>query len=105
VGFGFMFVEIAFIQKFALFLAHALCAVAVVLSGFLVFAGIGSRLSGTLAMRWHGSGLLYAAVTGIALLALVCVFAMPPLFRSLAHLHNAAKIALAARGLRMPRFP
>ncbi len=44
-GFAFMFVEIAFIQKFILFLAHPLYAVAVVLCAFLVFAGLGSRHS------------------------------------------------------------
>ena len=40
-----MFVEIAFIQKFILFLSHPLYAVAVVLCAFLVFAGLGSRAS------------------------------------------------------------
>jgi len=39
VGTAFMFVEIAFIQKFILFLHHPLYAVSVVLSTFLVFAG------------------------------------------------------------------
>ena len=50
-GLTFLFVEIAFIQKFTLFLSHPLYAVAVVLAGFLVFAGIGSGLSGRLASR------------------------------------------------------
>ncbi len=45
IGFAFMFIEIAFIQKFILFLAHPLYAVAVVLCAFLVFAGLGSRSS------------------------------------------------------------
>ncbi len=43
VGFAFMFVEMAFIQKFILFLSHPLYAIAVVLCAFLVFAGLGSR--------------------------------------------------------------
>ena len=42
IGFAFMFIEIAFIQKFVLFLSHPLYAVAVVLFAFLLFAGIGS---------------------------------------------------------------
>ncbi|MDJ0698797.1 MAG: hypothetical protein QNJ07_02980, partial [Woeseiaceae bacterium] len=37
-GLAFLFVEIAFIQKFTLFLSHPLYAVAVVLASFLVFA-------------------------------------------------------------------
>src|SRR5258705_9269384 len=43
VGFAFMFIEIAFIQKFVLLLSHPLYAVAVVLCAFLSFAGLGSR--------------------------------------------------------------
>ncbi len=45
-GLAFLFVEMAFIQKFILFLSHPLYAIAVVLSGFLVFAGFGSAYSG-----------------------------------------------------------
>jgi hypothetical protein len=41
-GLAFLFVEIAFIQRFSVFLGHPLLAVAVVLSAFLVFAGFGS---------------------------------------------------------------
>ncbi len=43
VGFGFIFIEITLIEKFLLFLNHPLYAVAVVLAGILVFAGLGSR--------------------------------------------------------------
>ena len=49
IGFAFMFIEIAFIQKFVLFLSHPLYAVAVVLFAFLLFAGIGSAAS----RRWQ----------------------------------------------------
>jgi hypothetical protein len=45
VGLAFMFVELAFIQKLQLFLGHPVYAVALVLSGFLLFAGVGSGLS------------------------------------------------------------
>jgi hypothetical protein len=44
-GFAFMFIEMAFIQKFTLLLAHPLYAVAVVLCAFLLFAGLGARYS------------------------------------------------------------
>ena len=47
-GLAFLFLEIAFIQKFILFLGHPVYAVSVVLSGFLVFSGLGSRFSGRL---------------------------------------------------------
>jgi len=41
-GLAFLFVEIAFIQKFILILHHPLYAITVVLSSFLLAAGIGS---------------------------------------------------------------
>ena len=50
-GLAFLFVEIAFIQKFTLFLSHPLYAVAVVLASFLVFAGAGSACSLRLARQ------------------------------------------------------
>ncbi len=43
IGLGFLFLEIAFIQKFILYLGHPLYAAAVVLAVFLVFAGMGSQ--------------------------------------------------------------
>jgi spermidine synthase len=43
IGLGFLFLEIAFIQKFILYLGHPLYAAAVVLSVFLLFAGMGSK--------------------------------------------------------------
>jgi len=49
IGLAFMFVEIAFIQKLQLLLGHPVYAVALVLAGFLLFAGIGSALSRRLA--------------------------------------------------------
>ena len=81
-GLAFLFVEIAFIQKFTLFLSHPLYAVAVVLASFLVFAGAGSaysvRLSGrTVARRFTPVSI---AVAGIAGIAAIYLFLLPPLF-------------------------
>jgi len=45
IGLGFLFLEIAFIQKFILYLGHPLYAAAVVLAIFLVFAGMGSHFA------------------------------------------------------------
>jgi hypothetical protein len=74
IGFAFMFIEIAFIQKFLLFLAHPLYAVAVVLCAFLVFGGLGSRYSWRFAAgrRWADHRLVWltASIAGIALLYL-----------------------------------
>jgi len=50
-GLAFLFIEIAFIQKFVLFLHHPLYAIAVTLAAFLLFAGAGSYYSRRLQQR------------------------------------------------------
>jgi hypothetical protein len=47
-GAGFMFVEIALMQKFVLFLGHPIYALTVVLTSLLAFAGVGSLVAGRL---------------------------------------------------------
>ena len=74
-GLAFLFVEIACMQRYGLFIGHPLFAAVAVLVGFLVFAGAGSlaatRLRGQPhAVRW--------AVAGIVLLLALQVFALPP---------------------------
>ncbi len=91
IGFAFMFMEIAFIQKFVLFLAHPLYAVAVVLCAFLVFAAAGSWLAG----RWQAANKVLIAVAAMAVLALLYLAFLPVLFRSLIHLSDAAKIIIS----------
>jgi hypothetical protein len=71
-GLAFLFLEIAFIQKFILFLGHPLYAVSVVLCGFLVFSGLGSRFSARLQGMAQGRGVVWSAAVliGVALLYL-----------------------------------
>jgi spermidine synthase len=100
-GLAFMFMEIAFIQKFILFLSHPVYAVAVVLSAFLVFAGLGSSLS----QRWGRwierrnpsapgmSGGL--SVAGIILLSGLYVLLLPPLIERFIVLPDFGKILLS----------
>jgi len=92
IGFAFMLIEIAFIQKFILFLSHPLYAVAVVLSAFLVCAGLGSAASG----KWGAKFPIYPVVAGIAVLAILYLFLLPPIFQQLIGLPDAAKIAISA---------
>ncbi|MDZ7645574.1 MAG: protein-L-isoaspartate(D-aspartate) O-methyltransferase [Woeseiaceae bacterium] len=96
-GLAFLFVEIAFIQKFILFLSHPLYSVAVVLAGFLVFAGLGSaasvRVCDWLAVRLRSP--LFAVVAGIALLALVYITLLPPLFDRFIGLPDLARVAIS----------
>jgi spermidine synthase len=111
-GLGFLFVEIAFIQKFILFLGHPLYAIAVVLAGFLLFAGVGSATSSWFAERvdaWHRAtpdrGLRLSAIqlSTIAIIAisLLYLLVLPALFDSLRSLGDIARI-LASLGLIAP---
>jgi hypothetical protein len=96
-GFAFLFVEMAFIQKFILFLSHPLYSVAVVLSGFLVFAGLGSAASEPLA-RWldkTGWSLATLAVGGIAVVSAGYVFLLPVVFKSFIGFADTAKIVVS----------
>ena len=96
-GLAFLFVEMAFIQKFILFLGHPLYSIAVVLSGFLVFAGLGSGYSQKLVQRYRGHrlSLVAYAVTGIVFVALVYLFLLPELFDRLIGQRDLFKILIA----------
>ncbi len=97
---AFMFVEIAFIQRFVLFLGHPLYAVAVVLAGFLAFAGIGSGLASrfraqTLSGPLARLGPIGAAVTAVAIIALFYAVALPTLFAGWISLPEGLRILLS----------
>ena len=96
-GLAFLFVEIAFIQKFILFLSHPLYAVAVVLAGFLVFAGLGSAYSEGFAARLDAAGrsAVNFAVVGIAAIAIVHVLLLPTIFETLIAQPDAIRIAVS----------
>ena len=93
IGLAFLFVEIAAIQRFTLFLGHPLYAIAVVLTGFLTCAGLGAGCSAAFARRSARPIVLAAAA--IALLTLGYLLALPPLFEALLPLPDAARIAVA----------
>jgi hypothetical protein len=89
VGMAFMFIEIAFIQKFILFLHHPLYAVSVVLTGFLVFAGLGSLASA----RWRSHFPPLRVGVAIALLCVIYTLVLPGLFNTLVELPGVFKVA------------
>ena len=122
IGFAFLFIEIASIQRFVLFLGHPVYAIPVVLCGFLFFAGLGSgmapklnarletlrarlpqsvptrigaadRLFRCLARFRHPS--LALAIAGIGTAALLHLVVVVPLFRWLMPLPEALKIAVS----------
>ncbi|MEJ1464931.1 MAG: spermidine synthase [Candidatus Sedimenticola sp. (ex Thyasira tokunagai)] len=80
IGLAFLFIEIAFIQRFQLFLGAPIYAVAVVLGGFLLAAAAGSKISHRLACRYGTSLTLTAAICLIALITIVYLYWLPALF-------------------------
>jgi spermidine synthase len=100
-GLAFLFIEIAFIQRFTLFLAHPLYALAVVLASFLFFAGLGSGFSG----RWsrnrdraregEDSSPITRCVAGIAAVAILYLATLPRLFTLAAGWPTPLKVFLS----------
>ena len=96
-GLAFLFVEMAFIQKFTLFLSHPLYSVAVVLAGFLVFAGLGSASSGKVARRLGERSRIavWSAVGAIGVLVLLYLWLLPPLFARWIGLGDATRVLVS----------
>ncbi len=90
IGLAFLFIEIAFMQRLTLFLGQPLYAIAVVLSSFLFFGGLGSGASTRIdPRRARFVPLVVAAITLVALLIvrLLTTFALG--------LPDVAKIAIS----------
>jgi len=83
IGLAFLFIEMAFIQRFILLLHHPLYATAVVLTGFLVFAGLGSAFARRLTQANQHSRGVWLAVLGIVSVSLLYLFTLGPLFEQL----------------------
>jgi hypothetical protein len=69
-GLGYLFIEIALIQKFILFVGHPVYAVSLVLSSILFFSGVGSLISRRYSFQSLGRilGVLCFAALGYLLL-------------------------------------
>ncbi len=105
-GLAFLFLEIAFIQRFLLFLHHPVLAIAVVLSGFLLFAGFGSACAGRWMLRYAPKKIVASAVATIAVLGFVYVFALPALvFEPLIGAPTAVKLAASVVLIAALAFP
>ena len=93
VGLGYILVEIAFIQRFVLFLGHPTYALTVVVFLLLLSSGIGSLIS----RKWLSStqrGWIPSAIIAAAVLAYVLV--LPKILVSLVGLAFAAKLLISA---------
>jgi hypothetical protein len=90
-GVGFMFLEIAFIQKMMRFLHHPVFAVAVVLTSFLVFAGLGSLYADR--VRTRPVRRVAMIVLLVAVVSALYLVVLPWLFRLGAGWPATARIA------------
>lgn len=94
-GLAFLFIEIAFIQKFILFLHHPLYAVAVVLASFFIFAGLGSAFTKRYSLvNKHSTGIRHAA-SGIVMFCLLYLILLGPVFSLLLEWPIMAKAIVA----------
>jgi spermidine synthase len=92
VGLGYIFVEIAFIQRFVLFLGHPTYALTVVIFLLLLSSGIGSLIS----RRWlKQTGRIWIPLVLIASFLLLYVFVLPALLSALVGLPFPAKLVVS----------
>jgi hypothetical protein len=101
-GLAFFFLEIAFIQKFILFLNQPMIAMAVVVPSFLFFAGCGSGYADRLAERaagcraaWLRDRPVALAAGAIVVVSAVYLWLLPLAFRLGAAWPDALRITVA----------
>ncbi len=94
-GLAFLFIEIAFMQRFAVFLGHPLYAIAVVLAGLLAFAGLGAGATDWLARLAHRWPPITLAAAGIVIVGGTYLGLLPHVFEAAQGLPTTARIAVA----------
>ncbi len=82
IGLAFLMIEIAFMQKFILFLRHPIYSIAVTLTAFLVFAGSGSHVSQELARHFGKQRLLEISCLGLLFIGLLYLFMLGSVFET-----------------------
>lgn len=97
-GVGFIVVEVALVQKSILFLGHPVYALTVVLFALLVWSAIGSRVSGRFAEPALPE-LLPRQLGAVAILVVVSVLALSPIFYALVHLELPWRVAVTVVAL------
>jgi spermidine synthase len=95
IGLAFLFLEIAFIQRFVRFLHHPIYAIAISLTAFLIFAGFGSRTCRPLSNRLGRLRLAGVALAGIGFTSLLYLLGLDWLFEALSQHHLLIKSLLS----------
>lgn len=89
IGAGFMFIQIAFVQRFSIFLGHPTYTLAVILFSMIFFTGIGSWLSDAIDIA-SGRGIL-AIPIAITTAVLLVLAGLQPLIDTAIHLGLGVK--------------
>lgn len=98
IGLGYILVEIAFIQRFVLFLGHPTYALTVVVFLLLLSSGAGSLVS----RRWiRETSQLWKALVVIVAALLITVFALPAILNALVGIAFPVKLIVSG-GLLVP---
>lgn len=93
-GLAFLFIEIAFIQKFILILQHPVYAITTVLTSFLLAAGIGSYLSGKLT-RFEPQTKVTATIVGLIVISSIYLLAFDAISNFLLQQQDWLRYSLA----------
>ena len=94
-GLAFLFIEIAFMQRFAVFLGHPLYAIAVVLAGLLVFAGLGAGTTDRLIRLAGRRPPIVIVAAGIVVVGGAYIGLLPWVFEAAQGWPTAARLAVA----------
>jgi len=95
IGVAFLFIEIAMMQKMIVFLHHPIYAIPVVLTAFLIFAGLGSVWTKQLMIHLSPRLLLFRAILSIVTLGLFYSYFSAGFFSLMAAASIAVKIILS----------
>jgi len=89
-GMGFMFVEVALMQRFVLFLGHPTYSITVTLFALLTFSGIGSMIAGKLEVDPRKL-ILYSTIAVAIMISLYAII-LTPLFNAMLGLPLTARM-------------
>jgi hypothetical protein len=98
-GLGYLFLEIAAMQRFVLYLGHPTRSITVVLFSFLLFSGLGAAVAGKLRLTSARLPLLLVVASAIA-----CALWQPALLDATLGLETPVRIAIAVGVLALPAF-
>ncbi|MDD5583406.1 MAG: hypothetical protein PHS99_09425, partial [Candidatus Marinimicrobia bacterium] len=91
-GLAYMFVEIVLIQRFVLYFGNPLYASSAVISGMLIFSGIGSYISSRLSTTRRN---LIRIGMGIAFILLLCAGFLTPFLKATIHFSFGVKFVIS----------